>query len=79
MGINPARALVNLAATMDVIYLATPEQPIGSRRMKGGEDDRNLKSTISYLKDKVDDFEAFFSDDWARTEEGQIINMLKIY
>ena len=41
--------------------------------------DRNLKSTISYLKDKVDDFEAFFSDDWARTEEGQIINMLKIY
>ena len=33
--------------------------------------DRNLKSTISYLKDKVDDFESFFSDDWARSEEGQ--------
>lgn len=33
--------------------------------------DRNLKSTISYLKNKVDDFESFFSDDWARSEEGQ--------
>ena len=33
--------------------------------------DRNLKSTISYLKDKVDDFESFFSGDWARSEEGQ--------
>jgi hypothetical protein len=33
--------------------------------------DRNLKSTISYLMDKVDDFESFFSDDWARSEEGQ--------
>ncbi|MFH1931715.1 MAG: hypothetical protein ABIN18_09035 [Pseudomonadota bacterium] len=33
--------------------------------------DRNLKSTISYLKDKVDDFESFLSDDWARSEEGQ--------
>jgi hypothetical protein len=33
--------------------------------------DRNLKNTISYLTDKVDDFESFFSDDWIQSEEGQ--------
>ncbi|MBW2119988.1 MAG: hypothetical protein JRH09_18995 [Deltaproteobacteria bacterium] len=33
--------------------------------------DRNLKNTISHLKNKVDDFESFFSDDWIKSEEGQ--------
>ncbi len=33
--------------------------------------DRNLKNTISHLKNKVDDFESFFSDDCVRSEEGQ--------
>lgn len=33
--------------------------------------DRNLKNTISYLKNKVDDFESLFSDGWIRSEEGQ--------
>lgn len=33
--------------------------------------DRNLKNTISHLKNKVDDFKSFFSDDWISSEEGQ--------
>lgn len=33
--------------------------------------DRNLKKTITYLADKVDDLESFFSDDWVNSEEGQ--------
>lgn len=32
--------------------------------------DRNLKNTISFLKNKVDDFESLFSDDWVESEEG---------
>ena len=33
--------------------------------------DRNLKNTIFHLKNKVDDLDSFFSDDWIRSEEGQ--------
>lgn len=33
--------------------------------------DRNLKKTISYLADKVDDLGSFFSDDWIKSEDGQ--------
>lgn len=33
--------------------------------------DRNIKNTISFLKNKVDDFESLFSDDWVKSEEGQ--------
>ena len=33
--------------------------------------DRNLKKTISYLEDKVDDLGSLFSDDWVKSEEGQ--------
>ncbi len=33
--------------------------------------DRNLTKTISCLKDKIEDFGSFFSDDWVKSEEGQ--------
>lgn len=33
--------------------------------------DRNLKKTISYLADKVNDLGSFFSDDWIKSEDGQ--------
>jgi len=33
--------------------------------------ERNVKKVIGLLKDKVDDFESFFSDEWLKTEEGE--------
>jgi hypothetical protein len=33
--------------------------------------DRNLKKTISYLADRIDDLGSFFADDWIKTEDGQ--------
>jgi hypothetical protein len=30
--------------------------------------DRNVKKTILYLKEKVDDIGSFFSDDWLKSE-----------